>query len=110
MMGGISTIGGGGVIVWENFTCWDPFNKESTVGAFQFFEDTAKYGISKGWGSGMERGNASIRGNDGYEVPKEIRDKGMANGPQPITFEYMKKLRVAFDPNHTGDAYFQALS
>jgi hypothetical protein len=110
MMGGISTIGGGGVIVWENFTCWDPFSKESTVGAFQFFEDTSKFGISKGWGSGMERGNASIRGNDGFEVPKEVRDRLMANGPQPVTFEYMKKLRETFDPNHTGDAYFQALS
>ncbi|MBN1190346.1 MAG: FAD-binding oxidoreductase [Dehalococcoidales bacterium] len=109
MMGGIATIGGGGVIVWENFTCWDPFNKESTVGAFEFFEATSKYGISKGWGPGMERGNAGIRGNDGYALPKEAFDKTLKNAPQPVTFEYMKKFRETFDPNHTGDTYYQAL-
>ena len=108
-MGGISTIGGGGIIVWENFTCWDPFSKESTDGAFNFFEATSKYGQSKGWGSGMERGNAACRGNDGLETPKEVRDRMLSNGPQPLTFKYIKKFQETFDPNDLGDAYYQKL-
>jgi hypothetical protein len=107
MMGGISTIGGGGIIVWENFTCWDSFNKESTDGAFNFFEATSSYGKSHGWGSGMERGNAVCRGNDGLETTKEVRENMMNNGPQPITFKYIKKFQEAFDPNDLGDAYYQ---
>jgi hypothetical protein len=62
MMGGIATIGGGATVVWENFTCFDPYDKESTEGTFEFFEATSKHGVQRGWGSGMERTNAPCRG------------------------------------------------
>jgi hypothetical protein len=109
MMGGIATIGGGATVVWENFTCFDPYDKESTVGTFEFFEATSKYGISKKWGSGMERSNAASRGIDGKAVPKEVRDRMLSASSQPSVFQYQRKVKEAFDPNYLGDEYYQTL-
>jgi hypothetical protein len=109
MMGGIATIGGGATVVWENFTCFDPYDKESTDGTFAFFEATSKYGISRKWGSGMERGNAASRALDGKATPKEVRDKMLSASPQPAIFRYQRKIREAFDPNDLGDEYYQRL-
>jgi hypothetical protein len=109
-MGGVATMGGGATVVWENFTCWDPYDKESTEGAFNFFEATAKYGAERHWGVSMERGNAVARANDGYETPKEIREAMMAAERQPSTYRYQRKIKEAFDPNELGDAYYQTLS
>jgi FAD/FMN-containing dehydrogenase len=109
MMGGVATIGGGATVVWENFTCWDPYDKESTEGAFEFFEATSKYGVERHWGGGMEKANIVSRGNDGYETPKEVRERMLAAGPQPETYRYQRKIREAFNPNDLGDAYYLTL-
>lgn len=109
MMGGIATIGGGATTVWENFTCWDPYDKESTEGAFEFFEASSKYGVGRNWGPGMERVNVVSRGNDGYETPKEVRERILSASPQPEVFHYQRKIREAFNPNDLGDAYYLTL-
>jgi len=108
-MGGIATIGGGATVVWENFTCFDPYDKESTDGTWDFFEATSAHGVKRGWGSGMERTNAVARGLDGKNTPREVREKMMAASKQPSTFRYQRKIREAFDPNVLGDAYYQTL-
>jgi glycolate oxidase len=109
MMGGIATIGGGATVVWENFTCFDPYDKKSTDGTYEFFEATSKYGISKKWGSGMERSNAASRGIDGRATPKEVRDKMLSGSSQPLVFRYQRMVKDAFDPNNLGDEYYQTL-
>src|SRR4030042_1367439 len=109
MMGGIATIGGGATIVWENFTCFDSYDKESTVGTYDFFEATSAYGVKRKWGAGMERTNAVARGTDGKNTPKEVREKMMGSSRQPNTFRYQRMIREAFDPNILGDAYYQTL-
>ncbi len=109
MMGGVATIGGGGSIVWENFTCWDPYDKKSSDGALEFFEASSSYGIKRKWGPGMERGNIASRGNDGYETPKEVRDRMLSAAPQPSMYQYQRKIREAFNPNDLGDAYYMTL-
>jgi hypothetical protein len=109
MMGGIATIGGGATVVWENFTCFDPYNKESTEGTFDFFEATSKHGIQRKWGSGMERSNAASRGADGRAIPKEVRDKMLGSSKQAQVFRYQSRIREIFDPNYLGDEYYQTL-
>ena len=109
MMGGIATIGGGATVVWENFTCFDPYDKKSTDGTYDFFEATSKYGISKKWGSGMERSNSVSRGLDGKATPREIREKMLSASAQPSVFRYQRMIREAFDPNSLGDEYYQTL-
>ena len=107
--GDLSTIGGGASSVWENFTCWDPYNKESTEGAFEFFEASSAYGISRKWGGGMERGNSISRGGDGFETPRAIQEKMMLASPQPQMFRYQRKIRETFNPNDLGDGYYPTL-
>jgi hypothetical protein len=109
MMGGVATIGGGATVVWENFTCFDPYSKQSTNGTWEFFEATSKYGVSRKWGAGMERTNAVSRGSDGRTTTKEERDRILLSNRQPSTFRYQRKIREAFDPNNLGDAYYQTL-
>ena len=109
MMGGIATLGGGATIVWENFTCWDPHDRESTDGAYEFFDASSDYGVEKHWGSGMERGNIASRGDDGYETPREVRERILSASPQPEVYHYQRKIREAFNPNNLGDAYYLTL-
>jgi hypothetical protein len=54
MMGPIGGQGGGGTGLWENFTCFDSHDRESTEGTLAFFQDATRYGIAHGWGPGME--------------------------------------------------------
>ena len=108
-MGGVATIGGGATIVWENFTCWDPYDKESTNGAWDFFEASSKYGVNRHWGGGMERSNANVRADDGFETPKEVRDKMLLASPQPEVYHYQRKIKETFNPNDLGDACYITL-
>jgi len=41
--------------MWENFTHFDPYDKESVEGTLEFFNATYKYGLEKGLGPGMEK-------------------------------------------------------
>lgn len=109
MMGGVATIGGGATIVWENFTCWDPCEKESVDGAFEFFEASAKFGQKRGWGVGMERTNAVSRGADGRTTPREERQRILSSKKQSFIFHYQRKIKEALNPNDLGDAYYWSL-
>jgi FAD/FMN-containing dehydrogenase len=108
-MGPIGGQGGGGTCLWENFTCFDPYDKFSTEGTLEFFDAATEYGVKRGWGVGMEKWNAQNRGPDGRTTPKEVRDEIHRSAPQPNVFRYQHKVREALNPNDLGDAYFETL-
>lgn len=110
MMGPIGGQGGGGTGLWENFTCFDSSDKESTDGTLAFFDASFAYTNEKGWsGCGFEKLNSLARGYDGYETPKEIRDAGHAHAPQPAVFRYQNKVYQAVNPLDLGDTYYERL-
>lgn len=95
--------------MWENFTHFDPADKESVEGTCEFFDACFKYGLEKGMGPGMERSNALSRGADGRATPKEVRERALAGSPKPAVFRYQRKIREAFNPNNLGDEYYLTL-
>jgi hypothetical protein len=109
MMGPIGGQGGGGTCLWENFTCFDPYDRTSVEGTREFFDACTQYGLEKGWGVGMEKWNDQARGPDGRTSPKEIRDKIHLSHPQPSIFRYQHRIRETFNPNDLGDAYYETL-
>ena len=109
MMGGLGGLGGGAYTMWENFTCWDPHERASVEGTFEFFENTDKFAKQNQWGMGMERANANVRGPDGKEVRKDIRESQMANSPHAAALRYQQKIREIFNPNDLGDAHYMTL-
>jgi hypothetical protein len=111
MIGGLGGIGGGGNCMWENFAHFDPFDRKSTEGTFEFFEAcTKQFAAEKGLPPGMERKNAISTGADGRETSKEERETKLAASPQPEVFRYQRKFKELLDPNDLGDAYYLTLS
>jgi glycolate oxidase len=108
-MGGLGGLGGGAYVMWENFTCWDPHDKASVEGTFEFFQNTDRFAKERSLGVGMERTNALCRGSDGREVPKRHREIAYSASPQAHVFRYQQKIREAFNPNDLGDAYYVTL-
>jgi len=108
-MGPIGGQGGGGTCLWENFTCFDPYDRSSVEGTLEFFDACTKLGLERGWGVGMEKWNSVARGPNGRTTPKEERDKIHLSAPQPSVFRYQHKIREAFNPNNLGDAYYETL-
>ena len=108
-MGPIGGQGGGGTGLWENFTCFDPHDKESVEGTLEFFDAATVFGLENGWGVGMEKWNSQCRGADGRSTPKEERDRMHLSAPQPSVFRFQHKVRQAFNPNDLGDAYYETL-
>jgi hypothetical protein len=108
-MGGIGGMGGGGSMAWENFTHFDPHDKESTEGTLDFFNAATKFGMEKGYGPGMEKMNDYARWSDGKRTPTEIRNKILSSAPQPSASRYQRKIKEALDPNDLGDAYYRTL-
>jgi FAD binding domain len=108
-MGGLGGMGGGAYVMWENFTCWDPHQKSSVEGAFEFFEASSSYGVSRGWGAGMERGNALCRGANGKEFPKSKREEILSKSPVAKVLRYQQKVKEALNPNDLGDAHYMTL-
>ena len=108
-MGGVGGLGGGAYIMWENFTCWDPHDRDSVEGTFEFFEGTDQFAREKNLGLGMERTCVLCRGRDGKEVPREVRDRLYAASPHAHVFRYQRKIREAFNPNDLGDSYYVTL-
>lgn len=60
--------------LWENFTCFDSHDRESTEGTLEFFDAAIKLGLERGWGVGMEKWNSVARGAAGRTTSKEARD------------------------------------
>jgi glycolate oxidase len=109
MMGPIGGQGGGGTCLWENFTCFDPHDRESVEGTLDFFDACTELGLERGWGVGMEKWNEAARGPDGRTTPKEVRDRMHLSAPQPSMFRYQHKVRRALNPNELGDEYYETL-
>ena len=108
-MGGLGGLGGGGMSGLENFIQFDPHSKESTEGAYAYFDAAAKMGQDLGVGPGIERLNTLCRGSDGKEQSKEMRDKALSSNAQPAVFRYQQKIKEAINPNDLGDAYYLTL-
>lgn len=109
MMGPIGGQGGGGTCLWENFTCFDPHDRESTEGTLALFDAATALGLERGWGVGMEKWNSAARGSDGYATPRAERDAMHLASPQPSQFRFQHKVRQALNPNDLGDAYYETL-
>ena len=109
-MGSLSMLGGGGTLMWEFFTCFDPYEKESVEGSCEFIDDTQRWMFEKGIGLDMGRMNSDLRGVDGYDMPQEIQDQIYSNAPQPHVFSYQWKIRELFNPNHLGGSYYRTLN
>jgi FAD/FMN-containing dehydrogenase len=108
-MGGIGGLGGGGMTGLENFVHFDPHSKESTEGAYDFYDAASKLGVEMGIGSGIERLNSLCRGADGKEFPEAVRNQALANAPIAQALRYHRKIREAVNPNELGDAYYMTL-
>lgn len=109
MMGGLGGMGGGAYVMWENFTTWDPYSKESVDGTFEFFENCDKFARERKWSTGMERSNALVRGSDGKEVPMEKREQAYSHAPISAAFRYQQKIKEVFNPNNLGDPHYLTL-
>lgn len=109
MMGGVGGYGGGGQAMWENFAHFDPHDKGSTEGTYEFFDATFEYGEKNGLGHSMERQFSCARGADGMATSKEERTRWLSGGPQPMLMQYQRKIKEAFNPNDLGDNYYRFL-
>jgi hypothetical protein len=108
-MGGVGGLGGGGNMMWENFTHFDPHDKFSSEGTLEFFNATSEYGKSLGLGPGLEKMTDYARWTDGRSTPGEIRDKLLGGAAQPQASRYQGKVKDIFDPNDIGDSYYKTL-
>jgi hypothetical protein len=109
-MGSISTIGGGGTSMWEFFTNFDAYDKESIEGTYAFFDDSQKWMTSKKLGVDMGKMNYDTRDRSGYDVSQEYHDSIYSKTPQPVVWQYQWKIREAFNPNHLWGTYYRTLT
>jgi hypothetical protein len=109
-MGGLGGVGGGGATGLENFVHFDPYDKASTEGAYDYFDAAAKFAADRKWPPGIERLNSLCRGPDGKETPREIREQALSKSRQSAAFRYQQKIRETFNPNDLGDAYYLTLN
>ncbi len=109
-MGGLGGMGGGAYVMWENFTTWDPHEKASVDGAYEFFEACDKFAREHHWATGMERSNALVRGSDGKAFPREKREEAFSHAPIALALQYQQKIRETFNPNDLGDPHYLTLS
>lgn len=106
-MGGLSTIGGGGVTGWEFFTCFDAHDKDSIQGARELIDKTQEWMTEKGLGGDFGRWNVDARRPDAYDYTQEEHDKMFENLAQPLIAEYQYKIREAFNPNNLTGSYYR---
>jgi glycolate oxidase len=100
MMGCVSGMGATSYSVFEQFLFYDPHNKESVRAAVSYCEDATKAAIERGWPAGME-----VFVTEG-KMTKEERNAVFAKAPQPIVFQFQRKIKEALDPNNTGQDVF----
>jgi len=109
-MGSISGIGGGGVTGWEYFTNFDAYDRESTRGTKEFFDDTQRWMTEHGLGGDFSRWNTECRREDSYNYTQEEHDSFYVKMAQPHVMAYQWKVREAFNPNHLGGSYYRTLT
>ena len=108
-IGPVAGMGGGGIIAFDNFAHFDPCDKKSIEGAFEFYEASAKMMRENKRGPEFGRVNALARGADGKSLPREIREKALSAAPHATGLRYMGKFKKIFDPNDIGDTYYTYL-
>lgn len=109
-MGGLSTIGGGGLLAWEFFTNFDAYDKESVKGTREYVDDSQRWMNEKKLGKDFGRVNADLRRPDSYDYTQEEQDAMYINMPQPLVMAYQWKVREAINPNHLGGSYYRTLT
>ena len=105
-MGPVAGMGGGGGVAWDNFFYFDPSDKDSADGTFEYLEAQAKYLAEHKLGGEFGRANALSRGADGKAIPQEIRNKALSKSPAAAAFRYHHKVKKLLDPNDLGDGYY----
>jgi hypothetical protein len=108
-MGGIGCVGGGGLVMWENFTHFDPADRESTEGTYEFFDASHQYGVEHKLGFSLERSLSFARGSDGMATPNEEKEIWLANANQSFMFQYQRRIKEFLDPNDLGDQNYRWL-
>jgi len=108
-MGGIGCIGGGGLTMWENFTHFDPADKESTEGTYEFFDATHQYGVEHGLGFSLERSMSFARGADGMATSYEEKERWLTGANQSFLFQYQRQIKELLDKNDLGDNNYRWL-
>ncbi len=106
-MGGLSTIGGGGVTGWEFFTVFDAHDKDSIRQAKELIDQSAAWMKEKGLGTDFGRWNEDARRPDALDYTQEEHDKMFESMPQPLVMEYQYKIREAFNPNNLTGSYYR---
>jgi hypothetical protein len=102
-MGGIGGLGGGGIGCLEEFTYYDPHDKESVKAEIEFLKDAERTAIKYGIPPGKENYYLSVgRSNEELE-------SGYARAAQPAMFHWQWKIKQMFDPNDTGDRLYPTL-
>jgi hypothetical protein len=110
MMGTVGGLGGGGMVSWENFVHFDPHDKESVEGTYDFFDASLKYNSERKLPAERSRMNAPSRGTDGKTRPKEEREKMLSSPRTAHIFRYQGKIKAVFDPKDTGDTHYLYLT
>jgi glycolate oxidase len=105
-MGPVAGFGGGGIIAFDNFFYFDPYDKESTEGACEYCDAQAKYVAEHKYGPEFSRANALSRGADGLETPQDVRNKALGNTPTALALRYQAIFKKMLDPNNIGDKYY----
>lgn len=100
MMGCVSGWGANSYSVLEQFVLYDPHDKESLQGCVDYCYDATKAAIDHGWPPGMEAAVTDGRNSE------EVRQAAYAKAPQPMVFEFQRKIKEALDPNNTGQDVF----
>jgi glycolate oxidase len=108
-MGGIGYMGGGGITMWENFTHFDPSDRDSTEGTCEFFDASYRYGVEHGLGYSLERLMSFARGADGMATSDEEKERWLAGAPQAFMFQYQRQIKELLDPNDLGDQTYRWL-
>ena len=110
MMGSIGGFGGGGNVSWENFVHFDPHDKDSVTGSYDFFDASLQYNAEKKLPADRSRMNSPARGSDGKALNKEEYEKSFLNARNPEIFRYQNKIKKIIDPNNIGDSHYFTLS
>lgn len=105
-MGPAAGLGGGAMIAFDHFCYFDPADKESVDGTFDYYEAEAKYMAENKLGIELGRMNALCRWSDGKEPPREVINNALSASGQPAVFHYQRKIKELLDPNNLGDTYY----
>jgi glycolate oxidase len=101
MMGNCGAEGGGGVHCFEQFSVYDPHDKESVRAEIQYLADSLKFQREKGIPLGFE---VWFSPQNREQVQEILRSSG-----QPQAYQWQRKIKEVFNPNDVGNKLFLTL-